>query len=42
VLKFTLRLPQDIAEQLRAWAVEENRSLQQHIVWLLREALRQR
>ena len=39
---FLLRLPPDLMEELRAWAVLDLRSLNAQIEFLLREALRRR
>lgn len=39
---FLLRLPPDLLAELRAWANQDLRSLNGHIEFLLREALRQR
>lgn len=39
---FLLRLPQDLHDDLRAWADQELRSLNGQIEYLLREAVRQR
>ncbi len=37
-----LRLNPDLHADLRAWAAQELRSLNAHIEWLLRDALRKR
>ena len=37
---FLLRLPPDLMEELRTWAAQELRSLNGHIEYLLREAVR--
>ena len=39
---FLLRLPPDLMEELRGWAGHELRSLNAHIEYLLREAVRRR
>ena len=39
---FLLRLPPDLMETLRGWANQELRSLNGHIEYLLREAVRRR
>lgn len=39
---FLLRLPPDVMEELRGWAAQELRSLNGHIEFLLREALKRR
>jgi hypothetical protein len=39
---FLLRLPPDLLAELRRWANQEVRSLNGHIEYLLREALRRR
>lgn len=39
---FLLRLPPEVMEELRAWAGQELRSLNGHIEFLLREALKRR
>jgi hypothetical protein len=39
---FLLRLPPDLMEALRAWAAQDLRSLNSHIEFLLREAVRRR
>ncbi len=39
---FLLRLPRVLHDELRAWAEEELRSLNGHIEYLLREAVRRR
>jgi hypothetical protein len=39
---FLLRLPAPLFEELRAWAADDLRSLNGHIEWILREALRKR
>jgi hypothetical protein len=39
---FLLRLPPDVMEELRIWAAQELRSLNGHIEFLLREALKRR
>jgi len=39
---FLLRLPPDLLAELRAWANQDLRSLNAHIEFLLREALRRR
>ena len=38
---FLLRLPPDLMEELRTWANHELRSLNGHIEYLLREAVRE-
>ncbi len=39
---FLLRLPPELMEELRAWANQDLRSLNAHMEFLLREALRRR
>jgi hypothetical protein len=39
---FLLRLPPDVMAELREWAGQELRSLNAHIEYLLREALKRR
>ena len=39
---FLLRVPEDLLEELRAWADQEMRSLNGQIEFLLRDALRRR
>ena len=39
---FLLRLPPDLLAELRAWANQDLRSLNAHIEFLLREAVRRR
>jgi len=39
---FPLRLSPELMEQLRAWAAQDMRSLNAHIEYLLRDALRRR
>jgi len=39
---FLLRLPPELLSELRGWADQDMRSLNGHIEWLLREALRRR
>jgi hypothetical protein len=39
---FLLRLPPELMEDLRAWATQELRSLNGHLEYLLREAVRRR
>lgn len=39
---FLLRLPPDLMEELRSWANQDLRSLNAHIEYLLREALKKR
>ena len=39
---FLLRLPPELMEELRSWSSTELRSLNGHIEWLLREAVKQR
>jgi hypothetical protein len=39
---FLLRLPPSLLADLRAWAAQDLRSLNGHIEWLLREAVRRR
>lgn len=39
---FLLRLPEDLMADLRAWANQDLRSLNGHLEFLLREALRRR
>jgi hypothetical protein len=41
VARFILRLPTDVHESLTDWAKEEERSLNAHILYLLRRALRE-
>ncbi len=39
---FLLRLPPELMEELRRWAAHDLRSLNAHIEYLLREALKRR
>ena len=39
---FLLRLPPELLAELRAWAAQDLRSLNAHIEYLLRDALRRR
>jgi len=39
---FLLRLPRDLHDELRAWADAELRSLNAHLEYVLREAVRRR
>ncbi len=39
---FLLRLPPSLLSELRAWAAQDLRSLNGHIEWILREAVRRR
>jgi hypothetical protein len=39
---FLLRLPPALLAELRAWAAQDLRSLNGHLEWLLREAVRRR
>ncbi len=39
---FLLRLPPDLLEELRNWAVQDLRSLNGHLEFLLREAVKRR
>ncbi len=39
---FLLRVSPELMESLRAWAAQDMRSLNAHIEWLLREAVRRR
>lgn len=39
---FLVRLPPELHDELRAWADQELRSLNAHIEYLLREAVRRR
>lgn len=39
---FLLRLPPDVMDELRGWAAQELRSLNGHIEFLLRDALKRR
>ena len=39
---FLLRLPPDLHRELQAWAEQELRSLNGHIEYLLRDAIRRR
>jgi len=39
---FLLRLSPELHAELRAWAAQDLRSLNAHIEWLLREAVRKR
>ncbi|MBL8861229.1 MAG: toxin-antitoxin system HicB family antitoxin [Planctomycetes bacterium] len=39
---FLLRLSPELHAELRAWAAQELRSLNAHIEWLLREAVKRR
>lgn len=40
--RFILRVPKDMHDVLTEWAREEERSLNQHIVYLLRRAITER
>lgn len=40
-IKFLLRLPPDLHEELKAWAEREERSLHAQILYVLRRALRE-
>ncbi len=42
VARFILRLPEDVHAALTEWAREEERSLNAHILYLLRRALADR
>ena len=42
LVRILLRVPRDLHEELRVWAAEEERSLTNLIVWLLRRALREK
>jgi hypothetical protein len=39
---FLLRISPELMEELRTWASQDLRSLNGHIEWLLREAVKQR
>ena len=39
---FLLRVPAPLLDELRRWAEQDMRSLNGHIEWLLRDALRRR
>ncbi|MBL8805185.1 MAG: Arc family DNA-binding protein [Planctomycetes bacterium] len=39
---FLLRLPPELMEQLRVWAAQDLRSLNAHIEFLLRDAVKRR
>lgn len=39
---FLLRLPPELMSEVRAWAAQELRSLNGHIEWLLRDAVKRR
>ncbi len=39
---FLLRLPPSLLADLRAWAAQDLRSLNGHLEWILREAVRRR
>lgn len=39
---FLLRLPPELMEELRSWAAQDLRSLNAHIEFLLREAIKKR
>jgi len=39
---FLLRLPPELMDELRAWAAQELRSLNAHIEFVLREAVKRR
>lgn len=41
VIRFLLRLPPDVHEELKAWADREERSLHAQILYVLRRALRE-
>lgn len=38
-VKFLLRVPRDVWEEMRRWADEENRSLNKQVVHVLRRAV---
>lgn len=42
LVRFLLRLPPDLFAELQAWANEDERSLNRHIVFLLTQAVRRR
>jgi predicted HicB family RNase H-like nuclease len=39
ILRFTLRLPDDLHQELVDWAEREERSLHNLILWLLRQSI---
>jgi hypothetical protein len=39
---FLLRVPEELLDELRAWAEQEMRSLNAQIEWVLRDAIRRR
>lgn len=41
VIKFLLRIPPEVHEELKAWAEREERSLHAQILYVLRRALRE-
>lgn len=42
MVKFLLRLPDDLHAELKAWAESEKRSLHSHILFLLEQAVKGR
>lgn len=41
ILRFVLRLPPELHEELKAWAEDEERSLHAQIIYVLRRALKE-
>ncbi len=41
IVRFVLRLPPELHEELKSWAEREERSLHAQIVFILRRALRE-
>lgn len=39
--RFMIRIPDDVHEQLKAWAKEEDRSLHSLLIWIIRRALKE-
>jgi len=42
MIRFSLRLPKELHQTLKTWAHEEGRSLHGHVLYLIRQALRDR
>ena len=42
IVRFVLRLPTDLHEDLKRWAEEEDRSLHGLLIWIIRRAVRAR
>lgn len=41
IVRFVLRIPNDLHQELKSWAEEDQRSLHGQILWLLRRALKE-